>query len=155
DVEALQKRIAATDLGKQEIRGDVFVTDSSGKVVLPRSFTFLGQRFAIDSWVLAKVVYDDITWQGGPVMRRVPSALDVAFAALGNDAAVPHLTERLTAKDGRRFRDGLNYQHNLAATRNVIDGRSASTWEESMYTGWLGALRELSRPADARAPESM
>ena len=54
------------------------------------------------------------------MQRRIPSALDVAFAAFGNDQVVPLLVERMTAKDGRPFRDGLNYQHNLAAVRNVV-----------------------------------
>jgi hypothetical protein len=65
------------------------------KAELPRSFTFLGQKFVIDSWVTAKIVFDDILWNGEKVHRRIPSALDVAFAAFGNDATVPDLVERM------------------------------------------------------------
>src|SRR5262249_11685978 len=74
----------------------------------------------------------------------------------GNDQVVPELTARLTGARGRRFRDGLNYQHNLAAARNVIDGLEPAVWEESLYSCWLACLRELSAPTtDARYPEAM
>src|SRR5262245_35436204 len=107
---ALQQRVEQGKFGAQEIRGDVFIMHPSDprKFVLPRSFTLLGQRFAVDSWVTAKVVYDDIKWDEKPVMRRIPSALDVAFAALGNDQVVPELVGRMKDGNGRKFRDGLN-----------------------------------------------
>jgi hypothetical protein len=155
---ALGDRIAAGDAGAQEIRGDVFVADPArpGKLVLPHSFTFLGQRFVIDSWVTSKMVYDDIRWDGGAVMRRIPSCLDVSFAVFANDHAVPLLVERMTNNKGREFRDGLNYQHNLAATRAVIDAKPASMWQENLYTCWLACLRELSRPTTAEGyPDAM
>src|SRR5262249_19130702 len=126
------------------------------KVILPRSFTLLGQRFAVDSWALAKVVYDDVLKDGRKVMRRVLSCLDVGFSVFANDSTVPLLVERMTAANGREFRDGLPYQHNRAAVRAVIDKQPASGWQESLYTGWLGALRELSKPTTgAKFPEAM
>src|SRR5262249_13264285 len=112
--------------------------------------------FVLDSWVTAKTVYDDVLWNREKVPHRIPSCLDVAFAVLGNDQVVPLLTERMTNKDGRRFRDGLNYQHNLAATAEVIDEQNASSWDENLYMHWLGTLRELSAPTtDAKYPEVM
>jgi hypothetical protein len=90
------------------------------------------------------------------VQRRIPSGLDVAFAVLGNDAVVPELAARINNISGRRFRDGLPYQHNLAALRTVLDGADASAWEDSMALHWLGCLRQLSVPTtDARYPEAM
>jgi hypothetical protein len=90
------------------------------------------------------------------VQRRVPSGLDVAFAAFGNDQVVPELARRMADPAGRRFRDGLNYQHNLAAMRRVIDSQVPAAWHENLYTGWLACLRELSAPTtDARYPEVM
>ena len=130
----------------------------SEKVRLPRSFTMLGQKFVLDSWVeMSKVVYDDIIWEGDKVQRRVPSGLDAAFAALGNDATVSALAGRMTDRDGRKFRDGLNYQHNLAAVRNVIDSQKAEAWDEKPpYMNWLATPRELSKPTtDAKYPEAM
>jgi hypothetical protein len=157
-LDALQRQILAGKVGAQEIRGDVFTVDpfNSERFVLPRSFTFLGQRFAIDSWVLSEVVFDSVLWDRKKVMRRVPSALDVAFAALGNDHAVGILRERMTDAAGRKFRDGLNYQHNLAAARAVVDRQTEEAWSDNLYSGWLACLRELSRPtAEAKYPQAM
>jgi hypothetical protein len=154
---ALQEKILDGTIGLQHIRGDVYVSPfGSEKARLPRSFTVLGQKFVLDSWALSKVVYDDIYWDKDKVERRVPSGLDVAFAAFGNDATVPALVERMTARGGHRFRDGLNYQHNLAAVRNVIDAQKPEAWDENLYANWLAVLRELSKPTiEDRYPEVM
>jgi hypothetical protein len=154
---ALQAEILAGKIGTQEIRGDVYISPlSSEKIQLPRSFTFMGQRFTLDSWSLAKVVYDDILWDGDKVPRRVPSCLDMAFAVLGNDQVVPDLVARMNNEAGRKFRDGLNYQHNLAAVRAVVDKQLESVWNENLYTSWLACLRDLSIPTtDANYPEVM
>jgi uncharacterized protein DUF3160 len=80
----------------------------------------------------------------------------MAFAALGNDQVVPNLVERMTNAEGRHFRDGLNYQHNLAAVRRVIDAQNKAVWDENLYMSWLGTLRELSQPTtDKKYPEAM
>jgi hypothetical protein len=157
---ALQARIAACNFGAQEIRGDVFEINphSPQKFILPRSFTFLGQKFAVDSWVTAKLVFDDVRWNSRAVMRRIPSCLDVAFAVFGNDHTVPILVERMNNPAGRQFRDGPDnpYQHSLAAARNVIDAKPDTQWKANLYNGWLGCLRELSAPTtDAKYPEAM
>jgi hypothetical protein len=75
---------------------------------------------------------------------------------------VPEIAARiartnLTASDGRAYwRDGRQYQHNLAAVRNVIDGQNPSAWTNSIYNHWLACLRKLSAPTtDAKYPESM
>jgi hypothetical protein len=155
---AIQANILAGKHGFQQIRGDFYYSplDSRKKVILPRSFTFLGQKFVLDSWVLSKVVYDDVFWQELKVHRRIPSGLDAAFATFGNDAIVPDIAARLTAPSGRRFRDGLNYQHNLAAARQVVDELDSAAWDGNLYAGWLALLRELSKPTtDAQYPEAM
>src|SRR5262249_40806754 len=144
---ALQSDLLAGKIGIQHIRSHFYFSPlGPEKAQLPRSFTLLGQKFALDSWVTSKVVYDDILWNNDKVNRRVPSGLDVAFAALGNSQAVPELAGRMNNHHGRRFRDGLNYQHNLAAVRNVIDAQKESAWDENLYTSWLACLRELSKP---------
>jgi Protein of unknown function (DUF3160) len=152
-LEALQAAILAGKVGLQHIRGDVYTSPFGGQVELPRTFTLLGQKFVLDSWVTAKVVYDDILWNDEKISRRVPSCLDVAFAALANDQVVPLLVERMTTGK-HKFRDQKNYQHNLAAVRNVVDAQRPAEWDENLYTGWLGTLRELSKPTtDAKYPE--
>jgi hypothetical protein len=157
-LKTLQDDILAGKIGLQHIRSHYVESTPFGpdKAELPRSFTVMGQKFVVDSWVTAKVVADEIFWDGKKVQRRVPSALDVAFAALGNDQVVPHLVERMNDPKGRPFRDGLSYQHNLAAVRRVIDAQNKGVWDENLYMNWLGTLRELSQPTmDKKYPEAM
>jgi hypothetical protein len=157
-LEKVQGDVLAGKIGVQHIRSHAYASSPFGpdKVQLPRSFTLLGQKFVLDSWVTAKVVADDVMWDEGKVQRRVPSCLDVAFAALGNDQVVPELVARMQDRSGREFRDGLNYQHNLAAVRNIIDAQDKAVWEENLYQNWLACLRELSVPTtDGKYPEVM
>ncbi len=155
DLKALAEVVLDSSAGKQDVRGDVY--DSPHPLVqvsLPRSFTVLGQKFVVDSWVTSKVVFDDILWDDVKVTRRVPSCLDVAFAALGNNHVVPDVVGRIEGGP-HRFRDGKPYQHNLAAVRNVLDALEPKAWDETMYMAWLKTLRTLSAPADAKTPEAM
>jgi hypothetical protein len=155
DLKKLSDAILTSDAGAQAIRSDIYDSpDSAAKVQVPRSFTVLGQKFVVDSWVTGKVVFDDIIWNGEKVIRRVPSGLDVAFAALGNNHVVPDLVERIE-NGSHRFRDRKPYQHNLAAVRNVIDGANPKIWDETIYTSWLKSLRTLTQPSDAPLPEAM
>jgi len=156
-LEQLQASILSSKLGFQNIRSDYYVSPfGSQKMQLPRSFTLLGQKFVLDSWVTSKVVFDDILWNEEKVQRRIPTSLDVAFAALGNNQVVPDLVARMTNTKGRQFRDGLNYQHNLAAVRKVIDKQNQAVWQENLYTHWLATLRELSAPTtEPKYPQAM
>lgn len=166
----LQNQLMSGQLGMQQITSGYYYSPFSAvQVKLPRSFCFMGQRFVMDSWAFSKNTFDSIIWDedGIPsvwdkVLRRVPSALDVAFAVLGNSQVVPEIAARiarakLTFADGRAFwRDGLKYQHNLAAVRNVIDSQSPAAWTNSIYNHWLACLRLLSAPTtDTQYPEAM
>ncbi len=163
-LEQFQQALEQGQVGAQQIRGDVFFSPfGPEQVKLPVSFTFAGQKFVLDSWVLAKVVYDEILWdtdgvltEADKVVRRIPSGLDVAFAVFGNNQAVPEIIARITNLNGRRFRDRLFYQHNLAAARNVVDRQAPGSWTNNIYSHWLATLRELSAPTtDSRYPECM
>jgi len=163
----LQTRLLSGELGVQAIQGDYFLSPfSREQLKLPRSFTFSGQKFAMDSWALSQLVVDRVLWTPdygtniifGKVMRRKPSCLDAAFAVLGNDQVIPDLITRMTNENGVPFRDGphLPYQHNLLAARQAIDGQDPSIWTDNIYTAWLGALRALSAPTvDGIYPECM
>jgi len=119
----LQDQLMSGQLGMQQITsGYYFSPLGPEQVKLPRSFTLMGQRFVVDSWAFGKCTFDDIIWDddGIPdvwdkVLRRVPSALDIAFSVLGNNQTVPLIADRisrtnLTFADGRPFwRDGLKY----------------------------------------------
>jgi hypothetical protein len=165
----LQTNIANGALGLQNIRSDWFGSPLGGaaRYALPRTFTVFGQKFVPDSWVFSQTVYDSILWaQNGvtnKVPRRVPGALDAAFAVLGNEQVVPELVAQMkgTFPDtnrphAMRWRDGLPYQHNLAAARAVMDQQTPDAWDSNMYMSWLACLRELSAPTtDTMYPEAM
>ena len=165
----LQDRIELGTLGMQTINGDFFVAPfSDHPAALPQSFTVLGQKFVLDSWALSQVVADRIfrveDGQTNLVMRRMPSALDVAFSVLGNDQIVPELVERMNATNAAtstnyaiKYRDGWPYQHNLAAVREMVEQHPPSAWSQNVYMGWLDTLRQLSPPlaAETRMPTAM
>ena len=163
----LQTRLLTGELGVEDIRSGVFFSPlSSDQIKLPRSFTVSGQKFVVDSWAFSEVTFDSILWSPvdgpnsgvvyGKVERRKPSCLDVAFSIFGNDSTVPELAARMTETNGVIWRDGLPYQRNLTAVRNVIDGQDPAVWTNNMYTAWLGALRALSIPTvDPEYPEAM
>lgn len=163
-LQALQDRIMSGQLGVQDIRSGYFLCPlGPEQVKLPRSFTFLGQRFTLDAWALSKCTFDSIIWDedGVPgfedkVLRRVPSALDVAFSVLANDHTVPDIVARIQDRSGHHWRDGYPYQHNLGAVRNVVDAQDVAAWTNTLYGHWLGCLRELSRPTTGpEYPEAM
>lgn len=104
------------------------------EVPRPATFLMLGQRYVVDSHVLSEVVYDRFYDPSFPV-RMMPNPLDVAYAALGNDAAAGLLSSEL---------EHYGYASALQAMRAQVDGEPGTFWEGSLYTLWLSALRELS-----------
>lgn len=132
----------------QQIRSQVLVSPAEDpkEVPPPKTFQVFGQRFAIDSFVLSKVVYDSIVFKDKKIKRFMPSALDV-MAALGNDDAVELLRPEL---------EKYPYSTNLLALRRTVDERPASEWQETAYGRWLDALRTLDdRNKSPRVPASM
>ena len=156
-LERLQAEILAGKLGTQQICADYAESPfGEEKIELPRSFAVIGQRFTLDSWVLSQVVFDRILWEKEKVRRFVPTCLDVAFGVFNNNQVVPELVERMTNETEHPWRDGLNYQHNLAAVREVVEAQNAAVWQDNIYMAWLATLRELSTPTtDAKYPEAM
>jgi hypothetical protein len=166
-LEKLQADIVAGDLGVQNIRSDYFISPIGGQVQLPRAFLVFGQKFVPDSWAFSQNAYDSILWvdngQTNKVERRVPGALDTAFAVLGNNQVVPELLAQMKGQfvdpdrpHALKWRDNKPYQHNLAAVRSVMDQQTPDAWESNIYMSWLACLRELSAPTlDAKYPESM
>lgn len=97
------------------------------------AFMMFGQRFVIDSYVTASVVFDRIKYMGATICRLFPSTLDVLFAT-GNNASAQLLQEEL---------EQFKYASNLAALRYLIDSYDNEFWESSLYNMWLNAIREL------------
>lgn len=146
--------LMASQVGIQRIMSDVYHDDSDEvhERGLPRSICMMGQRFIMDSYMLMKLVYNG----QNSIARRVPSALDVAFGVLGNNAALPYIVDRMQRSEGfggghgtepfMRFRDGIEYHHELAAVRRDVDAIAPQNWESSIYGLWMCTLRVLSSP---------
>lgn len=166
ELERLQAGILEGSLGIQAYAGDVHASPfGPEQAQLPRNFVFTGQRFVPDGWALAQITFDripwfedlpDVTWNQ-KVLRRVCSAVDVAYAVFGNAFAGREIARRMMApRVPGDFRDGLPYAHRLVALARTFDRIDGAAWEESLYNRWLLALRELSRPStDAAFPEAM
>lgn len=107
-------------------------------IVPASSFMLFGQRFVIDSYVTASVVYDRIKYLNQSICRLFPSTLDVLFA-LGNDAAAQLLLNELNQ---------YHYSTNLAALRFLIDSYDDEFWTANLYSNWLKMIRDLNPPLD-------
>jgi len=115
-------------------------------VVPASAFLMFGQRFVIDSYITASVVFDRIMYQGLKVCRLFPSTLDVLFS-LGNSASAQLLIDELNE---------YHYSSNLAALRYLIDHYDPAFWGSSIYNFWLNSLRKLNPPEDrSNLPEFM
>ncbi|MCZ7684080.1 MAG: DUF3160 domain-containing protein [Sandaracinaceae bacterium] len=137
DAELAQK-ILDGGWGAQRISSHYMVNGiGQGTMPLNRSLAFFGQRYTVDAHVFSNVVYDRV--QGGAVRRMMPDSLDVAYAALGNDAALPLLASELTT---------YAYAPDLESMRILVDEHGDAYWGSSLYTLWMSSLRGLSTRAD-------
>lgn len=120
---------------KQKIMGAMFLVDpnASEPAELPVSFYISGQRFIIDSYVLANVVFDRVIFNGKSEWRLMPDPLDALFA-LGNNDAAYFLEEDINT---------YHYASNLANMRYLIDNKDEDFWNVSLYNVWLNSIRKL------------
>lgn len=130
-----QDTLSTKSYAFQRILSQILMSDpmSPERIKTASSFLLLGQRFVIDSYVMGDVVYDKILFNNVPVMRMLPSSLDVLFAE-GNSAAAQLLQSDL---------DKYKYSSNLAALRYLIDSYGQDFWQLSMYNSWSNAIRSL------------
>jgi hypothetical protein len=142
--ELVAQAIVDGDFGAQRISSHIMISGPhSGALPLSRSFAFLGQRYVLDSHVFSNVVYDRVNGDGA--LRMMPSPLDAAFAALGNDQAGALLGDEL-----QRY-EASGYPAALAQMRLLSDEHPPEFWGANLYNQWLGALRELSPRATSSA----
>lgn len=106
---------------------------STGKE--PVGFAVLGQRYTDDAHVLSAVVGE---FPEG--LRLMPDPLDVAYAALGADAAWGLLDPT------------GGYGAALRSQRARVDHHPEGYWTGTSYTRWVAAIRALSRPPPPNAP---
>jgi hypothetical protein len=133
--EQVAEVLATKGYGAQRIMSHLMVNDGTVKTLpLNRSFLLFGQRYIVDSHVFSETVYDRIG------DRLMPSPLDAAFAALGNDDA---LEIQRPEYEGMTELPGA-----LARMRTLIDAHGDDFWSENFYNLWLGSLRTLSARSD-------
>lgn len=127
--------------GAQRIASQVVFKTARTAPTLPldRSFALLGQRYVLDSHVFSNVVFDRVVPEPGQPVRSLPDPLDVAYAALGNAAALPMLEAGL---------DTYEYAPELERMRRIADAHGDDYWQNNLYNTWLGTLRAISPAAD-------
>lgn len=131
---AIAQALVDGQYGQQRIASHVMRKEiPGGTFPLNVSFALLGQRYTVDSHVFSQVVYDRLP------TRVVPNPLDVAFAALGNNQALPLLGSELDEEAGLAGA--------LSGMRLLVDAHGDDYWQSSFYTSWLSALRTLSPAA--------
>jgi hypothetical protein len=141
-VQQLQEAIAADPRNTQSIRSQVISSNGQYKPTRPPIiFQLLGQRFAIDSFVTSRVVFDEIIYADQAIPRNETTGLDV-MAALGNDEATRLLAPQL---------EKWKYSANLMACRDVIQNLDSRFWSGSVYHSWIDAIRCLESTSDGNA----
>ncbi|MET0286830.1 MAG: DUF3160 domain-containing protein, partial [Polyangiales bacterium] len=133
--QAIAQVIIEKGYGAQRIASQVIYKHPGVKTLpLDRSFALLGQRYAVDSHVFSNVVYDRVQIEGVP-QRLLPNPLDAAYAALGNDVALPLLQQEL---------ETYRYASHLERMRLLIDEHGEDHWSANLYNLWLSTLRAVS-----------
>ncbi|MDA3816039.1 MAG: DUF3160 domain-containing protein [Prolixibacteraceae bacterium] len=127
------------DFAQKILGGMLFSNPDNVADTLPVSYRLSGQRFIIDSYILANMVYDRIIYQNRSIFRGMPKALDALYA-LGNSDAAFFLQDEI---------EEFKYASNLANMRYLVDHKEPSFWQSNYYNGWLGAIRCLNPVEDA------
>ena len=124
----------------QQYMGAFYFVDPQGDKpdVLPVSFLVSGQRFIVDSYILANVVFDRIIFNGVKIYRMMPDPLDALYA-LGNNNALHFLEDELTK---------FPYGTQLALMRYLIENKESEFWSENLYNTWLKSIRALNPMED-------
>jgi Protein of unknown function (DUF3160)/FlgD Ig-like domain len=137
---AFQDSLVSSSFAFQRINSQVLLADETrpDSIVPASAFMLLGQRFIIDSYITAQVVFDRIKYNGVKIRRTLPSTLDVLYG-LGNDASAQLLQTEL---------DNYHYATNLATLRYLINGYDSTFWNSSLFNIWLNGIRQLNPPAE-------
>ncbi len=141
--QAFSAQLATKSYAGQRINSQILMSDplSPEQIEPAAAFLLFGQRYIVDSYVTGELVYDKIIYDGQKVPRMLPATLDI-LAALGNDAALQLLRPELQK---------YHYAPNLAALRYLIDAYEPGFWDETVYNGWLNAIRSLNPPGRREA----
>jgi Protein of unknown function (DUF3160)/Secretion system C-terminal sorting domain len=137
-LKAFQDSLVTKPFAFQKINSQILMgSETDPDSIIPASaFMLLGQRFIIDSYITAQVVYDRIRYNNQYIRRMLPSTLDVLFG-LGNDASGQLLKTEL---------DNYHYSTNLATLRYLINGYDSTFWNSNLFNIWLNGIRQLNPP---------
>jgi hypothetical protein len=140
--ETVMRAIHQGGFGQQRIASYLMGNHTNRPIPLNRSFLLMGQRYVVDSHVLSNVVYDRVG------KRMMPTTLDAAFGALGNNQALALIPD---------LGDWPELPGALARVRTLVDSNEPAFWESSFYNLWLSSLRALSPgarelPVGAKVP---
>ena len=114
----------------------VYMSDSDETVEEKNTgFRFMGQRFTIDASIFGKLIYRAVEENSLGEYRLLPDALDVP-AAMGSETA-----EEILREQGEM--DYKGYGENLESLKEEIASADESTWNASLYSGWLNTIRPL------------
>ncbi|MGA2065775.1 MAG: DUF3160 domain-containing protein [Thermoguttaceae bacterium] len=146
----LREAVAQSPASRQRVRGQVVFGGkfAGDQIPPPAVFQLLGQRFAVDAYVMAQVVYDTMpNRDSAGRLRTMPRGLDV-MAALGNGDAW-----RLLEGDLARWQ----YRPHLQAARDFTAAYMKDPAnEKSLYNLWLAALVALqAEPGGPNFPQAM
>ncbi len=132
---AYQDTLADQPFAPQKILSQVLIHDpgSEDEIEPASAFMIFGQRFVIDSYISANVVYDKVK-----LKRMLPSTLDILYG-IGNDAAAQLLVDEL---------ETYKYSSNLLGVRYLVDAYDDDFWNSTIYNGWLNSIRKLNPPSD-------
>ncbi|MGI9241686.1 MAG: DUF3160 domain-containing protein, partial [Verrucomicrobiales bacterium] len=148
-VASLQGAIRKWNRGREHVASQILISDpyDSKPIELPTTFQVFGQRFAIDSYVLSKLVFDSIVFKDQKQKRMMPTGLDV-MATMGNVSAFPLLEGEV-----RRW----NYGANLLAGHDFVAQQNDVFWASNLYSLWLDSLRKLDNDllGERHAPQVM
>jgi hypothetical protein len=138
-LKAFQDSLLTRPYVYQKINSQIIMANETmpDSIIPASSFMLMGQRFIIDSYITAQVVYDRIKWNNQYIRRMLPSTLDILFG-LGNDASAQLLKPEL---------DQYHYSSNLATLRYLVDGYDSTFWNSSLFNIWLNSIRQLNPPA--------
>jgi hypothetical protein len=131
-IKAFQELLLTKTYADQKILSQIIWEFPMGEnIIKPASaYLLLGQRFIMDSYILANVVHDKV------FLRMLPNSLDMLFT-LGNNSALQFLKNEIIKYD---------YAPNLAALRYLTDANSSDFWNSSLYNTWLNSIRMLNPP---------
>ncbi len=108
---------------------------------LPIQYKLSGQRFILDSYVAASIVYDRIQYQGQKIFRPLPDPVD-PMIVLGNNDGIWLMEKEL---------EQYHYSSNIASLRYLVEHQEQDYWTKSLYGSWLNAIRSLAQPENHEA----